>query len=162
MGFINDVVLEHRYTSGVPCPRCGQEMTKIREAVQGEYDPDEQEALVEQVRPLKIRMVPWQDQQQKDKSGKGFLTEEDLAKRFGVPVSAIQRLVREKKLGFIQLTKRKKVFTQELVDEFFRRESGLRARHGPVNNNPFGPKPNQNAMSIEESRKLLNEILKEP
>ncbi len=157
VGFISDVVLEHRYANGVPCPHCAQQMTKIREAVEGEYDPDEVEALAQYAWPLKIRLVPWQHQQQKDKSDKDFLTEEDLAIRWGVPVSAVKCLVREKKLRCIQIKKGMRVFTQELIDDFLRRESGLPTREEPGISTIVGLRPIQ-SISDEEARELIRKM----
>ncbi len=162
VGFVNDVVIEHRYSNGVPCPRCGEEMTKIREAAEGEYDSDAQEVFAQLVRPVKIKIAPWWPQEENERSDKDFITEEDLAKRWGVPVSAIRTLVREKKLRCIQIKKGKRVFTEELIDDFFRRAAGLSARRGLMGPNALVPGPNRNMMSIEESRKLLNEMFKKP
>ena len=60
-----------------------------------------------------------------------YLTEHDVAGVLDISVKEIRRLVQEERLGCIQLTKRKKVFTRALIDEFIRRESGIRDRQGP-------------------------------
>ena len=192
-GIVNDVVLNHRYKDGVPCPYCGQEMQMVREAIEAEYDPEMQDALAAQeMEQVQFKLVPPskafhyaafmsgqsilphpksedqatssssspQDREQRGTSDKEVLTEQDVARILDISVTAVQRLVREKKLGFIQLTKRKKAFTQELIDEFIRRESRLPVRQGTGITSPLLLKPNQSGISIEESREILRKVLK--
>ncbi|HTY25383.1 MAG TPA: helix-turn-helix domain-containing protein [Desulfomonilaceae bacterium] len=54
VGITNNVVLEHRYSDGVvPCPKCGQPMERIREALSGEYDLEAQEEIARLAIPVK-------------------------------------------------------------------------------------------------------------
>ncbi|HTY24022.1 MAG TPA: helix-turn-helix domain-containing protein [Desulfomonilaceae bacterium] len=54
VGITNNVVLEHRYSDGVvPCPKCGQQMERIREALSGEYDLEAQEEIARLAIPMK-------------------------------------------------------------------------------------------------------------
>jgi hypothetical protein len=90
-----------------------------------------------------------------------YFTEEDVAGHFGVPVRVVRKWVAEKKLGCIQLTKRKKVFTQALVDEFVRKESGLPAHPGPPGKGAAGlAQTPRTPISVEESRALLKGLTK--
>jgi hypothetical protein len=90
-----------------------------------------------------------------------FLTETDVAGILGISVRAVRRLVKDKKLRPIRLTKRKKLFTQAVVDDFIQRETGLvtstsggndltRSRYCPKNT----------PISLEESRSLLKGLRK--
>jgi excisionase family DNA binding protein len=58
VGITNNVVMEHRYPDGVvKCPKCGQQMERVREALPGEYDPQGQEELARQATPLKFTLA---------------------------------------------------------------------------------------------------------
>ena len=92
-----------------------------------------------------------------NKADKGFFTEEDLARRLGVPVSTIWRLVKEKKLRCIQIKKGKRVFTEDIIDEFFRRESGLPTRQEPGISTLVALKPIQ-SIPKEEARELIRKM----
>ena len=50
-----------------------------------------------------------------------FFTEADLAQHFGVSVRVVKGWVSQKKLGALQLTKKKRVFSQAHIDEFIQR-----------------------------------------
>ena len=93
---------------------------------------------------------------------KRLLSIEDVANILGISVRAVEQLVRKKKLGCVQLTKRKRGFTRELIDDFVRRESGL----SPViqrNNSkpaPLGERPATKPLPTEEARALLRKVTK--
>ncbi len=91
-----------------------------------------------------------------------ILTETDVATILGISVRAVRRLVIEKKLRSIGLTKRKQVFTRGLIDEFLQGEKGLNkvTQAGRC----FDPKvvgPAKTPISLEESRSLLKDLRKE-
>jgi excisionase family DNA binding protein len=91
----------------------------------------------------------------------GFLTEIDVASMLGISVRALRRLVKDKKLRSIRLTKRKQVFTRALIDEFLRGESGLNKMtpDGHIDPRFFGPQ--NSPISLEESRSLLKDLRKD-
>jgi len=92
----------------------------------------------------------------------GILTETDVAAIVGISVRAVRRLVNEKRLRSIRLTKRKQVFTRALVDEFLQRETGLKKT--TQDHRGFDPKfvgPEKSPISLEESRSLLKDLRKE-
>jgi hypothetical protein len=90
---------------------------------------------------------------------KNHFTEEELARHFDVEVVDIRRLVAKRKLSYVQLKVGKRVFTQESIDDFIRRESGVAAPPVAGGKNPLAPKPRQ-SISLEESRRILREALK--
>jgi len=61
-----------------------------------------------------------------------YLTEEDVAVHFGVSVRVVRNWVSQKKLRAVYLTKKKKVFTWSIIDEFIRRETGILGEQGPT------------------------------
>lgn len=92
-----------------------------------------------------------------------YLTEEDVARHFSVSVRIVRRWVSAKKLKPIRLTKKKKVFTWALIDEFIKREAGILGDQGTLNSarpQPFSP--TRRSMSLDESRALLRELKQKP
>jgi excisionase family DNA binding protein len=90
-----------------------------------------------------------------------YLTDHEAAKILDISVREVRRLVHEKRLGCIQLTKRKKVFTQTLIDEFIRRESSLREHQGlPGKGAAALPEQPRTTITVEESRALLKGLTK--
>jgi hypothetical protein len=92
----------------------------------------------------------------------GILTETDVARILGISVRAVKKLVNEKRLRSIRLTKRKQVFTGGLIDEFLRGEKGLNTNR--QDSSGFDPKlvgPEKSPISLEESRSLLKDLRKE-
>lgn len=172
---VNNVVLGRRYSDGVPCPRCGQEMTRAREALDGEFNPTEQEVLAGQELDVTFQVVPpWKafgheeqgSPSQADHLGerneKDVLTEEDAARILHIEVKDVHRLVKQKRLGCIRLKQGKIAFTHALIDTFVQRESGII----PVHQEPqrkgasvFVEQPRK-SISVEESRRLLKDLEK--
>lgn len=196
-GVINETVLEHSYPEGrVPCPKCGQEMARIRQAQPGEYDLETQEALAAwETHTWNFRLaLPWEafghcnlgtsvidatypnnefqtrinDDHKNRNSRAGietfkFLTESDVANILGISVKAVRQLIKEKRLQSIRLTKRKKVFTRAVIDEFIRREVGLispASKNNCLSSNLQAPR--NNPISLEESRSLLRNLRQNP
>jgi len=89
-----------------------------------------------------------------------YLTEEDVAEHFSVSVRAVRRWVSEKKLKPIRLTKKNKVFTWVLIDEFIKREAGVPGAQDfvnqPARTQPFSPI--RRSMSLDDSRALLRDL----
>jgi hypothetical protein len=90
-----------------------------------------------------------------------FMSEADVAGILGISVRAVRRLVRDKKLRPIMLTKRKKVFTRAVVDDFIQRETGLfsldpNGHHSASNLH----RPEKRPIPLEESRSLLKDLRK--
>lgn len=92
---------------------------------------------------------------------KTHFTEEELARHFEVDVVDIRRLVAKRKLSYVQLKVGKRVFTQESVDEFVWRESGVTAPPATGGKNPLAPTP-RHGISLEEAKKAIREALKKP
>ncbi len=167
-GFINNVVLDHWYSNGVPCPRCGRDMNRIRPAAEGEFDADEQEMLAIQARGQEFKVVPtWKahpsekssrEAKEEPEDGTRLLTEAEMAERLGVSVPDVRRYVREKRLGCIRLKKRKIAFTEAILEDFLRRESGLSTRQGQETGNLRPPKPPQ-GISLAQLRQILQSVL---
>lgn len=90
-----------------------------------------------------------------------FMSETDVAGILGISVRAVRRLVNDRKLRPIMLSKRKKVFTRAVVDDFIRRETGL---VGPDSNgNHSAPdlhRPEKRPIPLEESKSLLKALRK--
>jgi hypothetical protein len=90
-----------------------------------------------------------------------YFTEEQIAEYFGVKIRVVRKWVADKRLGCVQLTKRKKVFTQALIDEFVRKESGLPAHQGVPGKGAAGlAQTPRTPISVEESRALLKGLTK--
>ncbi len=156
-----------------PCPTCGREMqmslmvSEVMEFIL-DAEPSNLFSITALSRTLfqpptnqetyEVSPILSNTGDEPNKADKGFFTEEDLARRLGVPVSTIWRLVKEKKLRCIQIKKGKRFFTEDIIDEFFRRESGLSIHRGPVGTNALGPNYNRNPMSIEEAREFMNKM----
>ena len=87
---------------------------------------------------------------------------EDVARILNISVRAVEQLVRKKKLGCIQLTKRKRAFTQELIDDFIRRQSGgAPARgDGAAKSDPLSQRAATKPLPVEEARALLKKVMK--
>ncbi len=92
----------------------------------------------------------------------GLLSEEDVARLLNISAKTVQQLVREKKLGCVQLTKRKRAFTLKLIDDFIRRESGVLPgrRKGSTKHDPLSHRPVAKPVPIEEARDLLKKTMK--
>ncbi len=90
-----------------------------------------------------------------------LLSEEDVASILSISVKAVQRLVREKKLGCVQLTKRKRAFTQELIEQFIGRESGISPgqRDGVAKGAPLSQRPITKPIPVEDARALLKKVM---
>ncbi len=182
VGVTNDIVLEHRCSDGVVrCPLCSHGMERIREADAGEYDPEKQEELAKWATAFKVTFIPpWEtdgylstqagalspsqpepvtepDTQQPQETS--YLTEEDAARALKISVKAVRQLANIGKLGSIRLTKRKRVFTRALIDEFLSGETGLNKITSAGHN--FDPRflgPKNNPIPMDESRSLLKEL----
>jgi excisionase family DNA binding protein len=98
-----------------------------------------------------------QEQRENSEADKKILTEDDVAQVLRMTVRDVRSLVKKKRLGFIKLPGRKRGFTQEIIDEFIRRESGLPTRSGPGIGNLIAPRPLQ-SISVEESRNRLRKV----
>jgi excisionase family DNA binding protein len=101
------------------------------------------------------------ERDQEESPATPYLTELEAARVLDISVREVRRLVHEKRLGYIQLTKRKKVFTQTLIDEFIRRESGIREHQGlPGKGAAALPEQPRTTITVEESRALLKGLTK--
>lgn len=91
-----------------------------------------------------------------------FMSEDDVAGILGIPVRAVRRLVKVKKLRPIMLTKRKKVFTRAVVDDFIRREIGIVSPDSNGNHSARDlHRPEKRPIPLEESRSLLKALRKD-
>jgi hypothetical protein len=93
---------------------------------------------------------------------KPFLSKHDVAGILGISVRAVEQHVRKKRLGCVQLTKRKRVFTQELIDDFIRRESGVSPARGDgaAKSDPLSQRAATKPLPVEEARALLKKVMK--
>lgn len=90
-----------------------------------------------------------------------FMSEIDVAGILGISVRAVRRLVKERKLRPIMLTKRKKVFTRAVVDDFIQRETGLVGLDSNGNHSARDlHRPEKRPIPLEESKSLLKALRK--
>jgi excisionase family DNA binding protein len=97
--------------------------------------------------------------EEKEKPEKKILNEQDVAAILELKVEDVKRLIKKKRLRFIKLPGRKRGFTEEIIDEFIRNESGLPPRQGPGIEKLMAPRTPQ-GISLEESRALLRRLRK--
>lgn len=114
----------------------------------------------EYVRPGNLCQAYGETVPRDDERPSEYLTEEDVARHFNVSVRVVRRWVSKKRLRPIRLTKRTRVFTWALIDEFLMREAGglekLDLVNQPARDQPF--RPTRRSMSLDESRALLRDL----
>ncbi|MEW6352609.1 MAG: helix-turn-helix domain-containing protein, partial [Thermodesulfobacteriota bacterium] len=154
-GIINEVVLQHSYPTGaLPCPQCGQEMTRMREARPGEYDPEMEDAKAAwEIALRNVRLATQAeaamylnpgaylaanftlhnapvargtcgDKPSADAETPVLLNADEAAERLGVSKQNVYRLWREKKLGHVQVNEKQRKCTLKHIEEFIEGPSG--------------------------------------
>jgi|GEM_PF-2296349 len=153
-GLINEVVLQYKYPGGaLPCPQCGREMTRIREARPGEYDPGiEDTKAAWEMALMDIRLATpaeaaWylnpggclaayfsgqnapapNSATKNDESAAtetlALLNVKEAAQRLGTSKQNVYRLWREKKLGYVQVNNKQRKCTVKHIEEFIEGQS---------------------------------------